>query len=236
MAVTPVVRMRAVSKIVGGARLLDGVDLDVAPGSCVGLSGPNGSGRTTLLRIAAALWPPEHGMVEVAGIDAVRFPFDARLQAMLVGAELPCGTGLRAREYVDFVRGARSGRAQPLVAMTTAAALERAGVTEESRVDDLSAGLRKRLVLTAALVVAPPVLLLDDPFASLDTPARARYRDWIAEWRDAGVTVVAALNDAAETSALCDVVIEMERGRIVSQSSSLIRTSSSPIVPFTRRR
>ncbi len=225
---TPAVRMRGVTKLFGQAKALDGIDLEVAPGASVGLSGPNGAGRTTLLHLAAALRQPTSGTIDIVGVDAAKSPFDARLHVMFVGTTLAGGTDLRVGEYVDFIGTARRARIPPLVKITPTAALERAGLSAESRVDTLSTGLRKRLALATALVASPAILLFDDPFASLDPTAREGFIDWINESRAAGTTIITAVNEADEAAALCDAVYRMEHGRIVSRSSTV--TASSPPV------
>lgn len=216
---TSPVRVRGLVHRFGATKALDGIDLDLVQGRRLGLSGPNGAGRTTLLHIAAALLPPTAGTVEIAGIDAGRFPFDARAHAMYVGSHLPAGTGLRVREYLTFIRKARSGRTRSLTTISTEAALERAELSPDAVVDQLSRGLRKRLALTTALVVSPPVLLLDDPFSALDSSARNVFLEWIIESCEAGVTLISAVNDTDADHALCDTVLRMALGRVVSQTS-----------------
>jgi ABC-2 type transport system ATP-binding protein len=220
-------RTRALVRRFGRAVALDGIDLDVEDGESVALLGPNGSGRTTLLHILAALVPPTSGTVEIAGVDAARFPFEARANVMYVGADLPAADGLRVQEYLDFVRGARGGRATRGAGTTTMHAVERSALPAGASVLGLSTGLRKRLALAAALLVAPRVLLLDDPFASLDADARRRFLDWLTETRTAGTTILAAVNDADDGQALCDSFLRMQQGRIVSRSTSIATAPGS---------
>jgi ABC-2 type transport system ATP-binding protein len=217
---TPFVRTRQLVRRVGRTVALDGIDLDVAAGESVALVGHNGSGRTTLLHILAALRPPTSGTVEIGGVDAARFPFEARLHATYVGAGLPAAARLRVREYLELVRVSRRGRAARWAGATLDVALDRSALPADAAVDELSTGLRKRLALAAALVAAPGVLLLDDPFASLDADARNRFLGWLIEARAAGATIVAAVNDAADAAMLCDAILRMERGRIVSRDTS----------------
>jgi ABC-2 type transport system ATP-binding protein len=216
---TPLVRTRQLVRRFGRTMALDGIDLDVAAGESVALVGPNGSGRTTLLHLLAALRPPTSGTVEIAGVDASRFPFEARLHATYVGVGLPAAAGLRVREYLELARLSRRGRAR-WPGATIDVALDRSALPADAAVDELSTGLRKRLTLAAALVAAPSVLLLDDPFASLDADARSRFLGWLMEARVAGATIVAAVNDAADAAMLCDAILRMERGRIVSKDTS----------------
>ena len=116
--------------------------------------------------------------------------------------------GLTVREYLDFVASARRG----CISRTTIDnALTRAGLREEADVDTLSAGTRRRVSLAAAFLVAPRVLLLDDPFAGLDADARLTFSRWLCEVRDAGTTTIAALNDERDVRTLCHRVLRLER-------------------------
>jgi ABC-type multidrug transport system ATPase subunit len=216
---TAMVRVQNLTHRFGETVALDGLDLTVAQGQCVALSGPRGAGRTTLLHLLAVLRRPSSGRIELAGIDAGRSPLAARAVTMYVGRDLPGSAHLRAHEYVDVVRRARRHTTNRAPGIATLAALHRAGIDADANVDGLSPGMRQRLALTAALAVAPPALLLDEPFALLDADGRTRFVDWLAETRSLGMTLVAALNGDVERLALCDAVLTMERGRIVSRSA-----------------
>jgi ABC-2 type transport system ATP-binding protein len=218
---TAIVRTRAVVKRFGSVVALDGIDLEVAAGASVGLSGANGSGRTTLLQVLAMLRSPTAGEVEIAGVDARRFPLEARTFAMYVGQELYAANAMTVKEYLGYVRTARRSRGTTDSATTVDAAIERAELPADMRTDRLSTGTRKQVALAAALLVAPRLLLLDDPLASLDAVARGRFVAWIAEVRSSGTVLIAAVNNADDSQALCETVLRMERGRIVSGSTGV---------------
>ncbi len=217
---TAMVRTRTLVLRFGGTVVLDGIDLEVAAGGRVALCGPSDAGRTALLRTLAALHRPSSGLVEIAGIDAGRAPFEARAFSMYVGRDLPASTGLRAGEYIDFVRHARGGAAARTATITTAAALRRAEIPADGRIDRLAVGMRARLALVTALVVGPPLLLLDEPFASLDGDGFAMILEWLTETRSIETVIVATTGGEMDASALYDTVVRMERGRIVSRSTS----------------
>lgn len=225
---TPLLRIRGLVRRFGPAVALDGIDLDVTRGERLGLAGTNGSGRTTLLRIAAALMAPSTGRIEVAGIDAVLSPVAARAHALYVDSSLTAAIGLTVGEYLTFVRAARARRTQPAGAVSTAAALERTGLEAGAEADSLSPGLRKQLALTAAILVSPPLLLLDDPFSGLDASARETFLDWMRELSSAGVTIVTSVNGTETDGALCTSVVTLSRGRIVT------RTDAAQVAPTER--
>lgn len=217
----PVLRAAGLHKRFGATIALSGVDLQAAEGECVGLVGPNGGGRSTLLKILATLLRPTSGTIDIAGVDAVRAPYAARQRLAYVGGDGVPGHGLSAREYLAF-----AARARRATSMRRAVddALVRAGVHGDADVDALSTGNRRRISLAAALVVMPQLLLLDDPFAGLDGDARVAFGVWLSEARDAGTTIVAALNEERDVRAICHRVVRLEL-----QPSAAHRVPAIPI-------
>jgi ABC-type multidrug transport system ATPase subunit len=205
---TAMLRATRLSKRFDATVAFAGVDLQAAAGECVGLVGPNGSGRSTLLKVLATLLRPSSGSIEVEGVDAVGASYEARRRLAYVGDHAVPGHGLTVREYLDFVASARRGR---MSRTTIDDAVARAGLRDEADVDTLSAGTRRRVSLAAAFLVAPRVLLLDDPFAGLDADARLTFSRWLCEVRDAGTTTIAALNDERDVRALCHRFLRLER-------------------------
>jgi len=205
---TAMLRATGLSKRFDATVAFAGVDLQAAPGECVGLVGPNGSGRSTLLKVLATLLRPTSGSIEIDGVDAARAPYEARRRLAHVGDNAVPGHGLTVREYLDFVASARRGQMSRTTIDDT---LERAGLRDDADVDKLSAGTRRRLSLAAAFLVAPRILLLDDPFAGLDADARLTFSRWLCEVRDAGTTTIVALNDERDVRALCHRILRLER-------------------------
>jgi len=205
---TAMLRTTGLSKRFDATVAFAGVDLQAAPGECVGLVGPNGSGRSTLLKVLATLLRPTSGSIEIDGVDAARAPYEARRRLAYVGDNAVPGHGLTVREYLDFVASARRGQMSRTTIDDT---LERAGLRDDADVDKLSAGTRRRLSLAAAFLVAPRILLLDDPFAGLDADARLTFSRWLCEVRDAGTTTIVALNDERDVRALCHRILRLER-------------------------
>ena len=199
----------------GATVALAGVDLQAAPGESVGLVGPNGSGRSTLLRLLATLIRPTSGTIELDGLDASRNLYEVRRRLAYVGDSVVPGHGLCARDYLTFLVNARSPRRAARRTMVDDA-LARAGVTPDADVDRMSGGNRRRVSLTAAFLLEPRVLLLDDPFSGLDVDARVAFSMWLSEVRDAGTTVVAAFHDEREVRTLCHRVVRLEGGRLGS--------------------
>jgi ABC-2 type transport system ATP-binding protein len=181
--------------------------------------GPNGGGRTTLLRVLAALVRPSSGVVEVAGLDAVRQVFKARSHVAYVGeAPLP-GFGLCVREYLEFVCASRHIKG----AAAVDGALARVALAADAEVDALSSGFRQRLALACALITDPDVLLLDNPLQAIDSRARSSVLEWLHETRERGTTMVIALSHEQDPQALCDRMLGLEAGRVVQVGGHMSR-------------
>ena len=217
-------RTAGLQKRFGTTVALSGVDLHAAEGECVGITGPNGSGRSTLLKLLATVLPPSSGSIDIDGIDAVRAPYAVRRRLAYVGDRDFAGHGLTASEYLDFILSARG---LPHTRTACDGALSRAAVSGDADIDSLSAGNRRRVSLVAAFLAKPRLLLLDDPFSPLDADARLEFTRWLSEVRHAGTTIVTALNDERDVRALCQRVVRLE-----AQAAGLSRVAvvSAPAV------
>ena len=215
---TPMIRTAGLTKRFGRTVALENVDLQIARGECLGLAGPNGGGRSTLLRILATLVAPSTGLVEIDGIDAVRRVYDVRSRLVYVGGDVANGHGLSVRDYLDFVRTARHTSTAAGTLRDVDAVLRRAGLPSDASVDALSSGLRQRLSLAAAFLINVEVLLLDDPFRAIDPGAHSQFVQWLCEIRDRGTTLVVALNDERDMKTICHSVVQLEAGHLTSRS------------------
>lgn len=200
-AIAPAVRIRGLTRRFGGPAVLDALDLDVAPGEFVALLGRSGSGKTTLLRTLAGLDPVSDGEMTAPDRRAVVFQ-EARL--------LPW-----RRVWQNVALGLRT--ADPK--QQALAALEEVGLGH--RVDawpaTLSGGEAQRAGLARALVREPELLLLDEPFASLDALTRLRMQSMVAElWRHHGCAVLLVTHDVDEALLLADRVLVLQHGRIAT--------------------
>jgi ABC-type multidrug transport system ATPase subunit len=192
-----------------GRAVLDGVTFRVQPGEAVALVGPNGSGKTTILRCLLGLVPFE-GSASIGGYDAVREPIAARTLVGYLPQRPAFGdmTALEAMQFVARIRRIPGDRIQ--------GALLRMGLAgfANARARTFSGGMQQRLSLAAALLVDAPVLLLDEPTASLDKNGQRDFLDLAAELRGQGRTLLLASHRAEEIDRLADRVIELAEGRI----------------------
>ncbi len=223
----------AVGRSFGDVAVLDGVSLSLAPGRRLAVVGPSGGGKTTLLRVVAGLDPPTRGTVAVAGRPAsgpgvVTVPPEGRGVAMVFQG-LALFPHLRALDQIAFAARGRGGVAH------ARELLGRVGLGHrgDARPDHLSGGERQRIALARALAQSPALLLMDEPFASLDEDRRAEMRDLLRSLLDGGTTASPAASATARPTAprtalvlvthsrddaldLADDVLVLNRGRPVA--------------------
>lgn len=187
----------AVGKRYGRTTILEGVDLAVAPGEVVALTGENGAGKTTLMRICAGLIRADVGSVEVGGPIGY-CPQEPGLFDLLTADD----------HLVMFGRGSGLGRAESLRRGHTV--LEEFGypLHERAVIRDLSGGTRQKLNLALALLTDPTVLLLDEPYQGFDRGTYVNFWDHCETWRRARKSVVVVTHMLAELERV-DRVVEL---------------------------
>lgn len=219
------------SKTYGRVPALTDVSIEVGRGDCIALTGANGSGRTTLLRILATLIRPTGGTLEIDGLDALTHVHQVRSRLAYVGAEPRTDmsrSALRVDEYLRFVQSARKPMTLSDAEAGIRTALARGGLNGGTPLNALSAGMRQRMSLAAALAFTPDVLLLDDPLRSLDSEGNASFLDWLSEARDGGATIIAAVSSDSDVAAICRRAAELDAGHMKALASTT--TSRQDIV------
>jgi heme exporter protein A len=198
----------------GRVRILHGLDLALAPGEALAVIGPNGAGKTTLLRILAGLMRPTSGEVRVMGRPLGRGDHQARRAIGLLTHQSLLYDDLTLLENLTFAARLYQLDRPPEVAR---AALDRAGL--EERADELprrlSRGLLQRAAIARALLHAPEVLLLDEPFTALDAPAADRLRSDLRSRLAQGRGLVLVTHHLAEAWELASRVAVLVGGRWV---------------------
>ena len=210
------IHARDLRLVLDGRAVLDGVSFAVDRGESVALVGPNGSGKTTILRCLLGL-VPFTGTATIGGHDVVRAPLAARTLVGYVPQKVAFGDAC-AGEAIGFVarlRGVERTRAVALLAEVGLAA--HAG----ERVRTFSGGMQLRLALAVALVGDPPVLLLDEPSASLDEAGQRDFHLLVARLRRQGRTLLLASHRREEVESLTDRVLHVDGGRLASGSAPL---------------
>jgi ABC-2 type transport system ATP-binding protein len=215
-AVAAALAVRGLAKRYGPIEALRGVDLEVAEGELVGLLGPNGAGKSTLTKIACGLVRPSTGSVEVGGAPAGSLDARRRLGYL---AELFRFPGWSSADELLLLHQRLSG--SPGGEAERTELLELVGLTEARtrRVEAMSKGMQQRLGIAQALVGSPRVLLLDEPTSALDPVGRRVVRTLLEELRRRGVSVLLNSHLLSEVELVCDRVVILLAGRVVTAGS-----------------
>ena len=210
--------LEGVSLHFGRVRAVDDLSLSVAPGEIVCLLGPSGSGKSSVLRLIAGVAQPTSGRVLIDGVEVAgpgRFVEPERRQVGMVFQDYALFPHLTVAANVAFgLRGAGRG----VVDGTVQAMLERVGIERHatSYPHMLSGGERQRVALARALAPRPHVLLLDEPFSSLDSRLRDQVcQDTVRLLRDTGTTTLVVTHDPAEALRVADSIALLHQGRLV---------------------
>ena len=217
----PAVVLENVEKRFGDVVALDGIDLEVRPGTVFALLGPNGAGKTTAVRVLTTITRPDRGRATVLGYDVVHQSARVRSQIGLAGQYAAVDENLTGRENLRLIgRLTHLGRA--LAAERSAALLDRFGLAAaaDRPARTYSGGMRRRLDLAAALVHRPPVLFLDEPTTGLDLHSRRDLWGLIGELVEEGTTVLLTTQYLEEADHLADRVAVVDGGRVIAEGTS----------------
>jgi ABC-2 type transport system ATP-binding protein len=212
----PSISVQGLTKRFGDFTAVDGVTFEVQPGEVVGYLGPNGSGKTTTIRMLCGLMRPSAGSVRVMGVDVVRDPEGVKPHIGYMSQRFALYDDLTVRENLEFYAGVyevpRSVERERLMEILKMAGLES---RPNARVSQLSGGWRQRLALGCALVHHPPLLFLDEPTSGVDPVARREFWDLIYELAFGGTTIFVTTHymDEAEH---CGRVGFMSHGRLLA--------------------
>jgi ABC-2 type transport system ATP-binding protein len=208
------------TKSFGTVTALNGLDLTAARGTVCALLGPNGAGKTTAIRILATLTRPDAGRAVVAGYDVVRQPRQVRASIGLTGQHAAVDDDLTGRENL-VILGLMHHLGRRLARQRADALLAEFDLAEASNrlVRTWSGGMRRRLDLIASLILAPPVLFLDEPTTGLDPRSRTEIWSTVAVLARHGTTVLLSTQNLAEADQLADQVVIIDAGRVVAQGS-----------------
>lgn len=219
---SPALELADVRVRLGDEPVLDRVSLSVEDGEFLALVGPNGAGKTTLLRTVNGLVTPASGTVRLGGTDASGLSARERARRVAtVPQETTVGFDFPVRDIVAMGRTAhrsRLARTNPADREAVSRALERTDTARfaDRSVGSLSGGERQRVVLARALAQAAPLLLLDEPTASLDINHQVRVLGLVEELVAEGLTAVAAIHDLDLAARFCDRVALLADGEIVA--------------------
>ena len=211
------IRLRGVVKRFGSITAVDGLDLDVPFGTCVGLLGPNGAGKSTTMKSLTAQVILDEGEIDVLGY---RLPGDSK-QARAEMGVVPQLDNLDVSLTVEqnlivFSHLYRVPSGERKDAIERALAMANLGPRRSAKVDELSGGMRRRLLIARALLHQPRLVLLDEPTVGLDPQVRQELWALIDRLRSEGVSILMSTHYIEEAERLCDQVTIMSHGKAVA--------------------
>jgi ABC-2 type transport system ATP-binding protein len=214
------IRLRQLTKRYGRFTAVDGIDLEVQAGELFGVLGPNGAGKTTTFRMIAGILRPTSGTVEVRGIDINQRPLEAKARLGFIPDRPFVYDKLTGAEFLRF----------------TAALYGQQGPTVERRIDELlelfdlvrwkneltesySHGMRQKLIISAALVHRPEVIVVDEPMVGLDPRSARLLKDLFRQFVNRGGSVLMSTHTLEVAENMCDRIAIVHGGRIAASGT-----------------
>ena len=218
----PAIEAEKLVKKFGDFTAVDGISFTVPTGSVLGLLGPNGSGKTTTIRMMTTLSPPTSGTARVAGYDIQRQPAEVRKAMGLTAQAATVDELLTGRENLRLI-GDLYGLPKKQVKARADELLEKFSLTDAAAkvAKSYSGGMRRRLDLAASLVAAPPVLFLDEPTTGLDPRSRNELWDVLRDLVREGTTLLLTTQYLDEADQLADNVIVIDHGKVIAEGTPL---------------
>jgi lipooligosaccharide transport system ATP-binding protein len=216
----PLVEARHLTKRFGTLSAVDAVDFEVRPGEAFGFLGPNGAGKSSTMRMIAAVSPVTEGYLRVMGLDPATDGPEIRGRIGVVPQEENLDEELSVYENL-LIYGRYFGLPKKVIDERVAELLHFAQLQERrnSRVEPLSGGMKRRLIIARGLINQPEMLILDEPTTGLDPQARHLLWDRLYRLKQQGVTLIITTHYMDEAEQLCDRLVVMDKGKIVAEGS-----------------
>lgn len=212
----PAIRARGLKKRFGEVRAVGGIDIEVSKGELFGFLGPNGAGKTTTMSMLTGLSRPDAGSIEIGGIDCSRNPKAAQHLIGVVSDESNLYPELSGFDNLCF-SGALYGMRRQDRSRKASELLELFGLVDASsrKFSGYSKGMKRRLVIAAAIMHSPPLLFLDEPTSGIDVESSRMIRQLLTGLHRQGVTIFLTTHFIGEAERLCDRIAFIASGRIV---------------------
>lgn len=217
----PAILAEGLHKTYGKTQALNGLHLEAAQGSVLGVLGPNGAGKTTTVRILTTLLKPDRGRAEIAGLDVVKHAAAVRAHIGLTGQYAAVDEMLTG--YENLTMFGRLAHLSGKVARQRARVLiDQLDLAEAASrlVKTYSGGMRRRLDLAASLIVAPPILFLDEPTTGLDPRGRLAIWEVIRNLVAEGNTVFLTTQYLEEVDQLANQIVVIDQGRVIARGTA----------------
>jgi ABC-2 type transport system ATP-binding protein len=220
MPATAMIEAEGLVKRYGTTVALAGVDLSVPPGAILGVLGPNGAGKTTAIRILTTLSHPDEGRARVAGFDVASHPAEVRRRIGVAAQDTTLDELLTGRQNLVMI-GQLSGLRRAEAQRRASDLLERLELSDaaDRLTKGYSGGMRRRLDLAASMIMAPPVLFLDEPTTGLDPASRLGVWEVIRGMVGDGCTVLLTTQYLDEADHLADTIAVFDHGRVIASGT-----------------
>lgn len=213
------IRIQHLIKVYGTQVAVNDISFEVKQGEIVGFLGPNGAGKSTTMKIATCYLPATSGTVEVAGYDVVLSPIEVRRNIGYLPEHNPLYLDMYVKEFLEFIGGLYGLKGEDLQqSIRNVIELVGLGLEQKKKIGQLSKGYRQRVGLAQALIHNPKVLILDEPTTGLDPNQLVEIRSVIKEVGKEK-TVIFSTHIMQEVEAICDRVVLINKGNIVTDSS-----------------
>ncbi len=202
----------------GGIKGVDGVTFSVEEAEIYGLIGPNGSGKTTTLRIIATILKPTSGYARVFGYDVVKEPLTVRRYLSYFPEEAGAYRDLRGIDFIKFMIHTRLEGREAEEAIEEAVKISELGESLKQPVRRYSKGMKRILALSVVLASKPRLAILDEPTSGLDVERSIEIRSLIKKYvADYGITVLLSSHNMLEVETLCERVAIIHKGKIIAE-------------------
>lgn len=215
-----IVRARDLVKRYDGFTAVDGISFDVKKGECFGFLGPNGAGKTTTMRMIYGFSAPTSGELDVFGVPVTQNTRAIKRRVGIAPQELSLDPDLLVLQnlmiyasYFDIPKSEAKKRADELLGFFHL--LDK----KQEKLDHLSGGMKRRLLVARALINKPEVLVLDEPTTGLDPQSRHDMWERVRDLKGQGVTTILTTHYMEEAEQLCDRIVLIDHGKIVEQGS-----------------
>jgi lipooligosaccharide transport system ATP-binding protein len=213
----PIIRTVNLTKKFRDLVAVDNVSLDIEEKECFGLLGPNGAGKTSLIRMLTAVSPPTAGTIEVMGLDLSKHPREVKARLGVVPQVDNLDEDLNVIQ--NLMTFARYFAIPPAEARRRSLDILREMRLEEkktARINELSGGMKRRLLIGRGLINNPGIIILDEPSIGLDPQARHMVWQLLRGLKGQGVTLLLCTQNMEEAAILCDRTAVMHRGRVIA--------------------
>ena len=216
----PAVEARGLIKRFGDFTAVDALSMTIPQGALYAFLGPNGAGKSTTISLLTGIYAPDGGTIRILGLDAIREPLRVKSHVGVVPEELSLFERLTGRQYLTFCARMHglggdeaAARAKELLTLTELESKADALVAEYSK------GMRRRLAIAAALIHAPDVVLLDEPFEGIDVLAAGVIRELLSELSRRGVTLLLTTHVLEIADRLATHAGVIRAGKLVDEGS-----------------